>query len=109
LSSFLAEAFGFVHEIKKELQSGVVHLAVGAQMLDTAELTQALDIEQCGLSGISGGGTDEPLLQVVEDGPGIDARQFGDDFDGIVAICFHVVNGEISGRPGGIGVHGAVV
>jgi hypothetical protein len=96
LPPFLAEAFEFVQEIEDELQSGVVHLTGRAQVFDAAELTQALDIEQRGISGIAGGGTDETLLLVMEDGPGIDARQVGDDFDGITGVGFLVVNGEIT-------------
>jgi hypothetical protein len=95
LPPFLAEAFDFMQEIEHELQSGGVHLAGRAQVLDAAELSQALDIEQRGIPVVAGGRADETLLLVMEDGLEIDARKFGDDFDGITGVDFRVINGEI--------------
>lgn len=108
LPPFLAEAFDFMQEIEDEFQPGVVHLAGRAQMLDAAELAQALSIEQRGVFSIAGGGTNETLLLVMEDGLGIDPRQLGDDLDGITRVGGLAINGKLMRVWRWIRVHGAV-
>jgi len=97
-----------MQEIEDELQPGVIHPAGRAQVLDAAELVEAFGIKESGLSGIAGDGSDEALLLVVEDGSGMDARQFGDDLDGVKGVGFLAINREISVVRRWIGVHGVV-
>jgi len=97
-----------MQEIEDELQPGVIHPAGRAQVLDAAELVEAFGIKESGLSGIAGDGSDEALLLVVEDGSGMDARQFGDDLDGVKGVGFLAIYQEISVVRRWIGVHGVV-
>lgn len=85
-----------MQEIEDEFQPGIVHPEGRAQVLNATELAQAPGIEQRGFSGLTGDGPDEALFLVVEDGPGVEAGQFSDDFQGIADVGFIVINRKIS-------------
>jgi hypothetical protein len=78
--------FDFQQETEDEFQTGFVHSADTPEILNPAELAQALGIEPRRSIAFRGspGRLDPSLLLIVQDGEGIDPRQSGDDINGDV-------------------------
>ena len=106
LPPLLAEAFHFVQEVQDEFQAGIIDVTSGAQVLDTPELAQALGVKHGLTPVVAGWRAEEPSFLIVDYGLGVDARQLGDEFEGITSAGFLVVIRKILGGEGWVGVHG---
>lgn len=57
LAALLTEAFDFFKQAEHEFQTGFIHFASGAEMLDAAELAPSFGIKGGSGAGFAGNGT----------------------------------------------------